>query len=199
MDARARSVSAGNEYSRGVCGGRCQAWFREASGFGSWRRICGSAIHSSIPEQGLMAEARELLRKVPVFEGIPDDQIDWFLSQSEEIHYKKGDTYIRQGAPADAMFVLLEGEFQVRGEVAGEPVVFTQNAGDVSGILPFSRMKTFTFNGRANTDARLLRFAAGQFPELVYKLPELATRLVGKMSDRIREITRFEQQRDRLA
>jgi hypothetical protein len=30
-------------------------------------------------------------------------------------------------------------------------------------------------------------------------MPELATRLVGLMSDRIREATRFEQQRDRLA
>ena len=30
-------------------------------------------------------------------------------------------------------------------------------------------------------------------------MPELTTRLVGMMSDRIREATRFEQQRDRLA
>jgi len=33
----------------------------------------------------------------------------------------------------------------------------------------------------------------------VQKMPELTTRLVGMMSDRIREATRFEQQRDRLA
>ncbi len=42
-------------------------------------------------------------------------------------------------------------------------------------------------------------FPAAQFPELVQKMPELTTRLVGLMSDRIRETTRFEQQRDRLA
>jgi signal transduction histidine kinase len=44
-----------------------------------------------------------------------------------------------------------------------------------------------------------LRFPAAQFPQLVQKMPELATRLVGLMSDRIRETTRVEQQRDRLA
>src|SRR5207248_1283125 len=38
-----------------------------------------------------------------------------------------------------------------------------------------------------------------RFPELVQRMPELTTRLVGVMSDRIRELTRFEQQRDRLA
>ena len=44
-----------------------------------------------------------------------------------------------------------------------------------------------------------MRFPAALFPQLVQKMPELATRLVGLMSDRIREATRFEQQRDRLA
>ena len=72
-------------------------------------------------------------------------------------------------------------------------------AGSVTGILPFSRMKNFTLGGRAVSDAHLLRFPASLFPQHVPKSPEQATRLVGLMSDRIRETTRFEQQRDRLA
>ena len=60
-------------------------------------------------------------------------------------------------------------------------------------------MKQFTVNGRAETDSRALRFPASLFPELVQKMPELTKRLVGLMSDRIRETTRLEQQRDRLA
>jgi signal transduction histidine kinase len=60
-------------------------------------------------------------------------------------------------------------------------------------------MKTYMLSGRAVSDGRVLRFPALLFPQLVQKMPELATRLVGLMSDRIREATRFEQQRDRLA
>ncbi|MGC2449896.1 MAG: ATP-binding protein [Candidatus Sulfotelmatobacter sp.] len=146
-----------------------------------------------------MAEARELLRGVPAFEGLPDDQIDWFLSQARDISVKAGDTYARQGDPADAMTVLLEGEFQWRGEFSGETLVVDLKAGDVTGVLPFSRMKKYTLNGRALTDGRIMHFPAALFPQLVQKMPELATRLVGLMSDRIREATRFEQQRDRLA
>jgi signal transduction histidine kinase len=97
------------------------------------------------------------------------------------------------------MFVLLEGEFQVRGEIAGDTIVRDLKTGEVTGLLPFSRMKKFPFGGRALTDGRILRFSASQFPELVQKMPELTTRLVAMMSDRIREATRFEQQRDRLA
>ena len=146
-----------------------------------------------------MAEALELLRRVSVFADLPEDQINWFLSQSKDVSLKAGDTYARQGDPADAMSVLLEGEFQWRGEFAGETIIRDLKAGEVTGVLPFSRLKNYTLNGRAVTDGRILRFPASHFPELVQKMPELATRLVGLMSDRIREATRFEQQRDRLA
>jgi len=146
-----------------------------------------------------MAEVLELLRKSPVFSDLPDDQIAWFLGRAQEMPLKAGELYARQGAPADAMFVLLEGEFQWRGDFSGETFVRDLGAGEVTGLLPFSRMKIFSLSGRALTDARVLRFPAAMLPELVHRMPELATRLVGLMSDRIREATRFEQQRDRLA
>ncbi|HEX8798779.1 MAG TPA: ATP-binding protein [Terriglobales bacterium] len=145
-----------------------------------------------------MTNSTELLR-VPTFADLPEDQILWFLSQSQEVNLKAGDIYARQGDPPDAMFVLLEGEFQWRGEFGGETIVIPGKVGDVTGALPFSRMKQFTVSGRAVTDGRILRFPSSLFPELIQKMPELAKRLVGVMSDRIREVTRLEQQRDRLA
>src|SRR5207253_9045110 len=144
-----------------------------------------------------MVDKSELLR-VPAFADLPDDQIAWFLSQAQETHIKAGDTYVRQGDPADWMFVILEGQFQWRGEFGGETIVLSAKPGDVTGVLPFSRMKEFTVTGRAVTDGRVLRFPVSRFSELVQKMPELTTRLVGLMSDRIRETTRIEQQRDRL-
>ena len=139
------------------------------------------------------------LRRVPVFADLPDDQLDWFLSQSQEMNIKAGDVYSRQGDPADAMFVILEGRGQWRGERAGETFVFELQPGDVTGVLPFSRMTHFTVSGRAMTDGLALRFSKSKFPELIQKMPVLTQRLVGLMSDRIRETTRLEQQRDRLA
>src|SRR5499427_2823293 len=145
-----------------------------------------------------MANSTELLQ-VPTFADLPEDQIAWFLSKSQEVSLKAGDVYARQGDPPEAMFVLLEGEFQWRGEFGGETIVIAGKVGDVTGALPFSRMKQFTVTGRAVTDGRILRFPSSLFPELIQKMPELAKRLVGVMADRIREATRIEQQRDRLA
>jgi signal transduction histidine kinase len=138
------------------------------------------------------------LRRVAAFSDLPDDQIQWFLSQAEEVSLNSEEAFVRQGEPADWMFIFLEGLFQWRGEFGGDTVSLPAQAGDISGVFPFSRMKRFTVTGRALTDGRLLRFPAALFPELVQKIPELTTRLVAMMSDRIREGTRIEQQRDRL-
>ena len=144
-----------------------------------------------------MMEKAELLR-IPVFADLPDDQIEWFLSQAEELCFKAGEILINAGDPADAMFVLLEGQLQARGEFGGEAIVIAVSAGQVTGRLPYSRMKTFTFGARGLTDCRILRFPESKFHELVQKMPELTERLVGMMTDRVRETTRREQQRDRL-
>jgi signal transduction histidine kinase len=145
-----------------------------------------------------MVDNSELLT-VPVFADLPDDQLAWFVSQAQELNFKAGVTYSRQGDPADSMFVILDGQIEMRGDLGGEAILISLKSGDVTGALPFSRMKQFTVTGRAITDVRVLRFPAAKFPELVQKMPELAKRLVGLMADRIRETTRIEQQRDRLA
>lgn len=145
-----------------------------------------------------MVTPSELLR-FPTFAGLPEEQIAWFLGQSQEINLKAGEVYAKQGDPPEAMFVLLEGEFEWRGDLGGDNTVIPGKVGDVTGALPFSRMKQFTVTGRTLKEGRILRFPAALFPDLIQKMPELAKRLVGLMSDRIREVTRLEQQRDRLA
>lgn len=145
-----------------------------------------------------MVEATELGR-LPIFADLPEDQIAWFINQSQELTLKADEFYVHQGDPADAMFVVLDGQLQARAEFAGGLVTISSKKGDVTGVLPFSRMKQYPLTGRALTSSRILRFPASLFPDLVQKMPELASRLVAVMSDRIRETTRIEQQRDRLA
>jgi len=138
------------------------------------------------------------LRSIPAFSDLADDQIAWFLGCAEEVSLRSGETFVRQGDPADWMIVFLEGKFQWRGEFGGDTVSLPAHAGEVSGVFPFSRMRQFTVAGHALTDGRLLKFPAALLPELIQKMPELTKRLVGMMSDRIREGTRIEQQRERL-
>ena len=74
-----------------------------------------------------MVDRSELLR-VPAFADLPEDQIDWFLSNVEELHLKEGNASFRQGDPADAMFVILEGQIRYR---IGSLPVFLADQGDI--------------------------------------------------------------------
>ena len=86
-----------------------------------------------------MPEKSELLH-LPIFAGLPEDQMEWFIGRAEERVLKADDTYLHQGDPADSMYVVLAGQLQSRGEIGGEVITFSAKPGDVTGVLPFSRM-----------------------------------------------------------
>lgn len=140
------------------------------------------------------------LKSNPTFEGISDENLEWFVERGEELHFAPGEIWMQEGLPAEFMFVVLEGEFIARQESAGaDGPVFNLKAGAVTGILPYSRMKIASVTSRAVTPLRLLRFPSKQFPDMLHRIPVLGERLVAMLTDRVREFTRQEQQRDKLA
>src|SRR5260370_15054370 len=120
-----------------------------------------------------MVEKAELLR-VPAFADLPDDQIAWFISQSQELSLKSGNTYVREGDPADSMFVILEGQLQARGEVARDTIVITIKPGEVTGLLPFSRMTQSPLTGLAITDGSVLGLPSSLCSDLVRRMTQRA-------------------------
>jgi len=156
------------------------------------------AATSSSPEDRV-----EALRRVHVFADLPEDQLQWFASNTEDVRLSTGDLIFRKGAPADTMAVYLEGEVRAyRDDQAHDGYVYIARAGEpnteVSGKLPFSRMTVWNATGRAVTPMRMLRFPVRLFPELFQRMPVLVERLVGIMSDRVRDVTTADQQRDKL-
>src|SRR5215217_1325671 len=101
------------------------------------------------------------------------------------------------------MTIFIEGEMHAyRDDNAHDGYVYISRAGDpateVTGMLPFSRMTQFTVTGRTVMPTRIMRFPVTLFPELLQRMPVLAKRLVGIMSDRVRETTTANQQQDKL-
>src|SRR3982074_3557651 len=90
------------------------------------------------------------LRKIPVFSDLSEEQLEWFASNSEDIHLASGEVANYEGAPADALIVILDGELRGRRDsIGGESVTYVAHAGQVTGMLPFSRMTTFPLSFRA--------------------------------------------------
>src|ERR1044071_3729605 len=159
-------------------------------------------IEAFVPTTSSPPDIVEALRRVHVFADLPDDQLRWFADNSEERRFSAGEALFRKGDKADRMVVYREGEAHAYWDEADHDIVYIARAGEssteVTGMLPFSRMTEFTVTGYAVTDVRLLWFPVSLFPEMMQRMPVLVQRLVGIMSDRVRESTTLDQQQDKL-
>jgi signal transduction histidine kinase len=158
-----------------------------------------------IPKRPSYRSSRDVifaaLRKIPAFADLPQDDLDWFVDRTDEFRFEPAEILMHEGAPAQLMFVLLEGEIRARKEhgSVGDSPLLTLEAPTVTGLLPFSRMKSYTFTIRATIPTWGLAYHHSKFPDLLRHLPELSQRLVGMLTDRVRSVTQTEQQAQKLA
>ena len=159
-------------------------------------------IEAIVPTSSSPPDKVEALRRVQVFADLPDEQLQWFADNSEDRRFAAGEVMFRKGDKPEAMVVYLQGEVHSYWDESDHDIVYIAQAGDqkteVSGMLPFSRMTSFQVTGYAVTDVRLLWFPVKHFPEMMQRMPLLTERLVGIMSDRVRESTTLDQQQDKL-
>ncbi len=104
----------------------------------------------------------------------------------------------REGDPATTMWILLKGEVYVRREHGGPAALFIGRSGPITGLLPFSRMKAYGGLGYTSAPTWVLEFEKSLFPEMLQAIPSLTQTFVGILLDRVREITRMEQQSEKL-
>lgn len=151
----------------------------------------------TITSTGALAEE---LRGVPVFAGLADDDLEWLAQHMIRADAAPGDVVVHGGSVADRMFIILDGEVRLRVESGtSDKVTRVFHGPSVTGMLPFSRMTHFPATIRAVTPVRAAIMMADQFPEMLARLPVLGPRLVGVLSDRIRDFTKLQDQQEKMA
>jgi len=138
------------------------------------------------------------VKKFSVFEDLPEEDLRWLAERMDELTLAPGELYAKQGDSVDYLTLMMEGEIQFSLLNSPGSPVFVAVAGEITGRLPFSRLKNFKGTSRAVMPTRMIRLHRQYFPELVQRMPLLTERLVGLMSDRIREMTRHETQQEKL-
>jgi len=154
---------------------------------------------TALPDKAHTDAVSAPLRKVPAFSDLSDADLEWFIGHAEERRFSAGEIVSREDSPADTMLVLLSGEIRGRRESEPDSQTYTAAAPSVTGFLPFSRMKTVPMTARALTPVHALALNSSHFPEMLHRMPELAQRLVGVLTDRVRSFTLVTQQREKLA
>lgn len=139
------------------------------------------------------------LQVVTSFAGLPPATLAWLLAHGEGRTYAPGDTVVQAGDEAQYLMAVLRGSLHFFTERHGpsEPA-FRVETGHVSGMLPYSRLRTIGVQGVAVGDTTLYLLHRDRFPDLERISPELVQRLVALMSDRVREQTRGQERDDKL-
>ena len=122
----------------------------------------------------------------------------WLARHGQEVVANPGDILFEEGAPAEHMVLILKGEIHVRRQHGGPMALFIGRMGQMTGVLPFSRMKGYGGQGFAVSPVWALLVHRSLFPEMLAAIPSMAQRVVSTLLDRVREVTRIEQQAEKL-
>ncbi|HEX4006629.1 MAG TPA: ATP-binding protein [Acidobacteriaceae bacterium] len=143
-------------------------------------------------------ELIEALKRVGPLQGMDDCEYEWLARHGEERLIPAGTSVFHEGDPSDTMSIVLRGEIHVRRERGGPAALFIGRTGQITGLLPFSRMKTYGGHGYVVADLWGLDYHRSSFPEMMRAMPSMTQRCVSVLLDRVREVTRLEQQTEKL-
>jgi len=139
------------------------------------------------------------IERIAPLQGLPFEDRMWIARHGEELVAQPGDILFEDGATAEQMVLLLKGEIHVRRNRGGLGELFIGRAGQMTGLLPFSRMKFYGGQGFAISEVWALTVHKSHFPAMLEAIPSMAQRVVSTLLDRVREVTRIEQQSEKLS
>jgi len=139
------------------------------------------------------------LRKIEALDGMLDEEYLWLARNGIEHTAEPGTVLFREGDAPIGMNIMLMGEVHIRRAQSGNVSFFIARMGQMSGVLPFSRMKGYGGTGYAVGSVWTLDIPRDKFPAMLEAIPSMAQRCVGVLLNRVREVTRMEGQAEKLS
>ena len=140
----------------------------------------------------------EALRGIETLDGLTEAEYLWLAQHGHERIVGPGVLIFREGDPPAAMNIMLRGEVHVRRAQSGNISFFIARTGQLTGLLPFSRMKGYGGTGYSVGDLWSLDIPKELFPAMLQAIPSMAQRCVSVLLTRVREVTRMEMQVEKL-
>ena len=120
----------------------------------------------------------------------PRDELAWLASHGTLRHLAEGDVLSPKDVQVEGMFIVLDGHIAIfvdRG--AGRHKVIEWQAGDVAGLLPYSRLLGPPGDSIAQRPSTILAISRDDLRAMIRECHEVTSILVHKMLDRARIFT----------
>jgi len=130
---------------------------------------------------------------------IPRAELEWLAAHGHLEVHEAGSVLSPKGKRVKKLFVILSGHVAVRVDRgAGPRLVMGWRTGEVSGMLPYSRMKGPPGDNYLEERTEVLAIHEDHFPEMTYRCPVFTTYTVHLMLDRARSFNTSDLQDEKM-
>lgn len=141
---------------------------------GSGLRPCGTGIrlHNSLVDP---SELADVFKQLPILQFLPPDVRDLVESSFVPAAYTFGQKIVRQGEPANALYVLVSGKVRVskRAEAGEELSLGIVRPGETFGEGDLQNPGVLAVTVRASSDVEVLRLDQSVVQALIRGRPEI--------------------------
>lgn len=145
-------------------------------------------------------ESIEFIRKLPLFSGLTQEDLERLVDMSEPLELARGDLLMGEGTPGDALYVGLDGEFQVTKRSDQRDVLLAvRGPGEVFGELALLAQKPRTASINATQESHLLKISKDAFLSLITSSPTAALAMLHTVVERLNNSDVMLRQNEKMA
>ncbi len=127
-------------------------------------------------------------------------QLETLCPYGEQVRFEIGEKVFEEGLPADAFYVLLEGEIRVVKHIGdGEQVLAVHEEGEFTGEVSLLSNGLNIASGTATKPSRLLKIPADKLLGIFAAHPEIGGTILAAMARRRPEAEALMRQREKMA
>ena len=142
----------------------------------------------------------ELLRQLPLFIGLSEKDLTWLYDAAKPLAIRAGDVLMREGDPGDAMFIVLDGEFEITKKSGPQEISLAlRQPGEVIGEMSLLDDAPRSASVRALRDGQLLTIHHDTFHRLLSTSPSAAVTILHTVTQRLRQNEALLHEREKLA
>jgi signal transduction histidine kinase len=139
------------------------------------------------------------LAALPKLAGIPRTELEWLVAHGTLEVHDAGTVIAPKGQRITKLWVILAGHVAVQVDRGvGPRRVMDWRAGDISGMLPYSRMTGPPGDNYLEARTEALAVNEEDFPEMVYRCPVFTAHCVHSMLDRARSFNSSDLQDEKM-
>ena len=139
------------------------------------------------------------LKIVKEFQNVPDEQLQWLISQGETVEIEKDELLFNVGAPVVISYIVLSGKMRICAVQSGkQKELRILDPGQPTGYLPYSRATVTPAFCEAIKKSWVFKCSKEKLIEGFGTHYELIEAMVHMMLSRVREFTSIQQQNEKM-